>query len=332
MNDYVLEKYLNDKYLVNVDKTLNTDSVCEYAFVMMLSEYILGYANKSNDVSNDNDRNNVDGKDRNNIDGKNNINGKNNNNTYDTHYTDKNNIDRNIIGPNNIDRDIIDQDNIKRNNIERDNVNRDKGDNENIEDKRLISIKNDLYKLYEETNKMRKRKQHIVQIRSIPVSDYWYALRHYFVRIDELVDVHPGNEQRICLRGWYRNTDIGSDTLESSYKLCKNCLDESLPKLWEGAKKFHFVFQNCDQCCNRSHQSIGVGIVCFITLSVALQVLTYANFTPVVLLVIVYILSFASFYYGHLYADYMLPWLGYNPAVSNKNARSFVCRHLRANR
>lgn len=275
---FSIENYLSDdKHLVNVNKTLNTDNLYEYAFVMMLSEYIM--TKEKNDNRTRNNKN---------------------------------------------DEDNDDNDNADHKESHRRTAALTSGTNNDT----IASLRNDVSNLYREANKMRERKVHIVQIRSIPVSDYWYMLRHYFVRIDELVDVHPGNEQRICLRGWYENTDIGSETLESSYKLCKNCLDESLPKLWDGARKFNFVFQNCDQCCNRSHQSIGIGVVTFLTLSVTLQFLVDSNVTPIALLVLAYVICFVSMYYGHLYADSMIPLIGYNPAVSNRNARSFICRHV----
>lgn len=243
VTNYLVEEYLNNKYLVNVRKTLNTDNLCEYAIVMMLSEYISG-----------------------------------------------------------ADEKLID--------------NRE-------------TFRREIRRLYDEAKDLQDdRKIHIVQIRSIPVADYYYLLRHYFVRIDELIDVHPGNEQRLCLRGWYTNTDVGSDTLESEYRLCKRCLDECLPKLWEGAKRFNFVFRNCDQCCNRSHQSIGIAVAFLLTISSTVSFATNGHFAPMALIFFSYAIIFVVLHYGHLYSSSLTPWLGYNPSVSNRNARSFVCQHV----
>lgn len=104
---------------------------------------------------------------------------------------------------------------------------------------------------------------HSFQIRSVPVADFGYFFRHYFVRVDELVDVHPGTSQRICLRGWNVLTDVAVDRLETEYLLCNECLDRALTVLWRSSKGFSFSFKNCDHCCNRSEQSIVVASLIF---------------------------------------------------------------------
>lgn len=104
---------------------------------------------------------------------------------------------------------------------------------------------------------------HSFQIRSVPVADFGYFFRHYFVRIDELVDVHPGTSQRICLRGWNVLTDVAVDRLETEYLLCNDCLNRALIVLWRSSKGFSFSFKNCDHCCNRSEQSIVVAALIF---------------------------------------------------------------------
>lgn len=308
------------KYLVNVTKPLTTRNLSEYAFAMMLSEYLM---TKTIDETN------IDANENNATSEKNN----------EKNIVESENI---VASEKNSEKNIVGSENASENNDRKDNAAIDGTTKKTTTTTTsatttttnatrattMTNARDDVIRLFHEANKLRDRKIHFVQVRSIPVSDYGYILRHYFVRIDELLDIHPGNEQRICLRGWYENTDIGSDTLESSYELCQNCLDESIPKLWNAVRKFNFVFQNCDQCCNRSHQSIGIGIVCFLTISASVQLLVNTNFTPLLLLAIAYVICFALMYFGHLHADAVAPFIGYNPAVLNKNARSFVCKHL----
>lgn len=106
---------------------------------------------------------------------------------------------------------------------------------------------------------------YVMQIRSVPVRDFGYLLRHYFVRIDELVEIHPGNEQRVALRGWHSATDLATDRLECNYILCFDCFDKALQALWASTRKFNFSFHNCDHNCNESQQSIGIAVTIYTT-------------------------------------------------------------------
>lgn len=317
------DDYLTGKHLINVNKTLNTDNLCEYIFVMMLSEYITKRSEKMNRTNdNDDDKDDDDDEDDDNDNDDDDENNKANDDTNNDTNVNRNN---NSNDDNNDDNDDA---NNNVNNFDEKNVNNDRHDEIRTLNKETFHT--EMKRLFDEANDMKKHdKIHVVQIRSIPVADYYYLLRHYFVRIDELVDIHPGNEQRICLRGWYTNTDIGSDTLESEYRLCKRCLDECLPKLWDGARKFNFIFRNCDQCCNRSHQSIGIAVALFLTISTTVAFVTNGHYAPLILILLAQMIVFAILHFSHLYSSSLIQWLDYNPSVSNRNARSFVCRHVK---
>lgn len=174
---------------------------------------------------------------------------------------------------------------------------------------------------------------HVLQVRSVPVSDFFYLLRHYFIRIDEIIDVHPGNEQRVCLRGWYEATDIGSDRLEAQYYLCRSCLDTAVKQLWITARRFSFVFSNCDHSCNRSRQSIGIAMTIFVMITATVAFLLDGAVIIFVLSILAIAASFGIIYASQTTTSMLvLRYLGYNPSVSCVGIKLYACVHLSDNR
>lgn len=160
---------------------------------------------------------------------------------------------------------------------------------------------------------------HSFQIRSVPVADFGYFFRHYFVRIDELVDVHPGTSQRICLRGWNVLTDVAVERLETEYLLCGKCLDRALTVLWRSSKGFSFSFKNCDHCCNRSEQSIVVAALIFGCALAVSRVLFDQRYDLILLLAVfmVFVGSILRVVYAYRYDEvYELVETSYNSKLS----------------
>lgn len=192
-------------------------------------------------------------------------------------------------------------------------------------------IRSSLYKLIDESRRLNSSdREHVLQIRSVPVPDFAFMLRHYFVRVDEIIDIHPGNEQRVCLRGWYSSTDVGSDHLHGQYNLCVDCLDVALKDLWKTAKRFNFAFRNCDHSCNRSCQSIGIAMTIFILIeSVCLLVIDGAIILTLLLLFAL-ALSYTLIYVSQTITSIrFISMIGYNPCVkSGSIVRKYRCCHL----
>lgn len=182
--------------------------------------------------------------------------------------------------------------------------------------------------LYEANRVADENAIHILQIRSVPVPDFGYLLRHYFVRIDEIVDVHPGNEQRICLRGWYRATDVGSDRLETEYALCSSCLDQALKKLWRTTKGFSFLFKNCDHSCNRSKQSMFIATMLFVVSSASAALLVDGAVIFFICIILILSFAFVVIYVSQTVTSVsLISFLGYNPSTTSGQIRLFRCKH-----
>lgn len=104
---------------------------------------------------------------------------------------------------------------------------------------------------------------HGLQVRSVPINEYCNVLRHYFVRVDEMIDVHPGMTERLTLRGWYAETDVASDKLEKQMYLCSACLDVYLRAYWKKTKNFNIILSNCDHAYNQGRQSLFIANLLF---------------------------------------------------------------------
>lgn len=104
---------------------------------------------------------------------------------------------------------------------------------------------------------------HGLQVRSVPINEYCNVLRHYFVRVDEMIDVHPGMTERLTLRGWYAETDVASDKLEKQMYLCSACLDVYLRAYWKKTKNFNIILSNCDHAYNHGRQSLFIANLLF---------------------------------------------------------------------
>ena len=177
----------------------------------------------------------------------------------------------------------------------------------------------------EVTSVVPHRDYYVLQIRSVPVRDFGYLLRHYFVRIDELIEIHPGNEQRVALRGWHTATDLATDRLEANYELCFDCFNDAISVLWRSMRGFNFSFKNCDHHCNASQQSMGVAFC----LCAGITSFGVAVFQGVWMFFLMILLSFAVFfvflYYGQTAQSNFVRLLPAEPLVMR-------CYHLNANR
>ena len=177
----------------------------------------------------------------------------------------------------------------------------------------------------EVTSVVPQRDYYVLQIRSVPVRDFGYLLRHYFVRIDELIEIHPGNEQRVVLRGWHTATDLATDRLEANYELCFDCFNDAISVLWRSMRGFNFSFKNCDHNCNASQQSIGVAFCLF----AGITSFGVAVFQGVWMFFLMILLSFAVFfvflYYGQTAQSNFVRLLPAEPLAMR-------CSHLDANR
>lgn len=166
-----------------------------------------------------------------------------------------------------------------------------------------------------------KQDYFVLQVRSVPVRDFAFLLRHYFVRLDELVEIHPGNEQRVALRGWHAATDLATDRLEANYELCADCFDEAIRVLWRSTRHFNFSFRNCDHNCNNSQQSVGIALCIFSALS-ALSALMFEGVWVFFLLIMTTLaLFFAFLHYAQTGPSSFLTRLPDEPQF-------FRCQHL----
>lgn len=161
----------------------------------------------------------------------------------------------------------------------------------------------------------------VLQVRSVPVRDFAFLLRHYFVRLDELVEIHPGNEQRVALRGWHAATDLATDRLEANYELCYVCFNDAIRALWRSTRHFNFSFKNCDHNCNNSQQSVGIALCIFSVLSALSALLFEGVWVFFLLILIILALFFAFLHYAQTGPSIFLTRLPDDPQF-------FRCRHL----
>jgi hypothetical protein len=100
-----------------------------------------------------------------------------------------------------------------------------------------------------------------VVIRSVPVKMYANVLRHYYVRVEDVLDVHPGTNHRLALAWWHNTTVQENDVHERSLRLCGQCCDHFLDHVWESSERFNIIWNNCDIMLNRCEQSFIIGIL-----------------------------------------------------------------------
>lgn len=100
-----------------------------------------------------------------------------------------------------------------------------------------------------------------IEIRSSPINTYANALRHYYARIENLLDVHPGTNHRLALAWWHNSTVLPSDVLERELTMCGSCCDRFLADLWRSSERFHLAVQNCDIMLNRGRQTFAVTLM-----------------------------------------------------------------------
>jgi hypothetical protein len=108
-------------------------------------------------------------------------------------------------------------------------------------------------------------------VRSVPVRMYGNVLRHFYVRVEDVLDVHPGTKHRLALAWWHNTTVLDTDVQERELSLCGSCCDEFLEYVWTGSEQFNIIWNNCDQILNRCEQSFVLGLL-------VLQVLWYPLF------------------------------------------------------
>lgn len=130
-----------------------------------------------------------------------------------------------------------------------------------------------------------------VQIRSVPVQMYGNALRHYYLRIENLLDVHPGTRHRLALAWWHNATMLETDSHERSLRLCGECCDRLLDYVWRGSESFNMLWGNCDQLLNHCRQSFVLGMLVFSMLWYALFHDAAGSFIMIAVSVLVFLLS-----------------------------------------
>lgn len=109
-----------------------------------------------------------------------------------------------------------------------------------------------------------------LEIRSVPVSMYAHALRHYYLRVEDVLEVHPGVKHRLALAWWHNTTVTEPDVHEKTLRLCGRCCDELLHYTWQRSERFNIIWNNCDQMLNRCEQSFVIALMLVNTLWFAL--------------------------------------------------------------
>lgn len=99
-----------------------------------------------------------------------------------------------------------------------------------------------------------------VAVRSVPVHMYGNALRHYYLRVEDVLEVHPGTNHRLALAWWHNTTQQDADSLERRLFMCGHCFDAFVSNVWTSSERFNIVYNNCDQMLNRCEQSTGLGV------------------------------------------------------------------------
>lgn len=94
-----------------------------------------------------------------------------------------------------------------------------------------------------------------IEIRSVPVSMYGNVLKHYYARVENLLDVHPGTRHTLALSWWHNTTALDTDVHERLLMVCGDCCDEILDHLWRGNENFNIIWSNCDILLNRCEQT-----------------------------------------------------------------------------
>lgn len=97
-----------------------------------------------------------------------------------------------------------------------------------------------------------------VTIRSVPIAMYYNVLRHYYVRVENLIDIHPGTNYRLSLAWFHNTTVLPQDRQERTILMCGCCCDEFLDNLWNNSESFNIVWNNCDAMLNERAQSLAL--------------------------------------------------------------------------
>lgn len=99
-----------------------------------------------------------------------------------------------------------------------------------------------------------------IEIRSGPVSMYGNVLKHYYARVENLLDVHPGTRHTLALSWWHNTTALDTDVHERFLMVCGGCCDEILDHVWKGNENFNIIWSNCDILLNRCEQTFIVTV------------------------------------------------------------------------
>lgn len=97
-----------------------------------------------------------------------------------------------------------------------------------------------------------------ITVRSVPIAIYRNVLRHYYVRIENLLDIHPGTNHRLSLAWFHNSTVLPQDRQERTILMCKCCCDKFLDNLWNNSESFNIVWNNCDAMLNERAQSLAL--------------------------------------------------------------------------
>lgn len=152
-------------------------------------------------------------------------------------------------------------------------------------------------------------------VRSVPVPVYGNILRHFYVRVEDVLDVHPGTRHRLALAWWHNSTALDTDVRERELRLCGDCCDEFLDHVWRGSERFNIIWNNCDQMLNRCEQSFVLGLL-------VLQILWYPLFQDIVGFLLS-VLALLVFFLLRVYANVQSP-------RERRCDRRYYCRHVQA--
>lgn len=194
-------------------------------------------------------------------------------------------------------------------------------------DARLVLDEKVIESIGHEVNQFAKCRVHDLQVRSVPIAFYAGVLRHFYLRIDNIIELHPGTEQRLSLRGWHDETDQGSDRLERRYLACDFCTNAFLDGNWQDAKAFNLVIRNCDQSLNGARQSFAVANIMALMASLFTFIACWPSCRLLALLMLVVLLlcllmQYIASTFNHGFALCVVE------PISQSGLNSVFCRHI----
>lgn len=149
-----------------------------------------------------------------------------------------------------------------------------------------------------------------IQVRSNQSDVYGGAMRHYYLRIGNIIEFHPGTPQRLSLVGWNSGTLHRSDVLEYEARLCRHCANALLNETWSQSRNFHIVWNNCDQLLNGTQTKV-IALLTF-------EFVTYVTLGDVIGTILVLLMA--------LGVAIGARW--WNEQTVRERSRRYVCSHV----